>query len=70
MPKKVIDVDELGVHVGSLKSIANTLGKLIGDEVYIHPVLEIESSEQVLKALDSVLDGVAKKAHKTKPAGQ
>ncbi len=61
MPKKVIDINDLGVHLGSLKSTINTLAAMVGDEVYIRPVLEIESSEAVIKALDSVLEGIKKK---------
>jgi hypothetical protein len=64
MVKKVIDLDSLGLHLGSLKSMVNTLANMIGDEVYIRPVLEIESSEQVIKALESVLEGVKGKPKK------
>ncbi len=66
MPKKIIDIDALGVRINSVKAMVNTLARLIGDEVYVKPVLEVESSQPVLSALDAVLDGMIKKAKKTK----
>ncbi len=59
MPKRVIATE--GINLTSLQGMVNTLGKLIGDEVYIRKVLEVESSEAVLKAVDAVLDGMKRK---------
>jgi hypothetical protein len=67
MPKRVIDVTSLGVHSNSLKAMINTLAGMLGDEVYVRPVLEVESSEQVLRALDAIIEGVKSK-QKSKPA--
>lgn len=63
MAKRVISAD--GINTTSLQAMVNTLGKLIGDEVYIRKVLEVESSEPVLKALDAVLEGVKQRQAKT-----
>jgi hypothetical protein len=38
--------------------MVNILGRLLGDEVYIRKVIEVESTEPVLKALDAILEGV------------
>lgn len=62
MAKRVIDTTEL--PGGSIKAMANALGKLLGDEVYVRKVMEIESSEAVLKALDAVVEGAKVKARK------
>jgi rRNA processing protein Krr1/Pno1 len=59
MAKRVISID--GVNSTSLQGMVNTLGRLIGDEVYMRKVIEIESSESVLKALDTVLEIVKQK---------
>jgi len=48
----------------SLSAMINMLSRIIGDEVYIRPVLEVESSEGVLKALDAVLEGARTKLNK------
>jgi hypothetical protein len=56
MAKRVISLD--GVNTTSLLGMVNTLGKLLGDEVYIRKVIEVESSEAVLKAVDVIIDSV------------
>ncbi len=61
MPKKIIDIESLGVGLTTVRAMANTIGRVMGDEVYLKPVLEIESTEPVIKALDAILDGVSRK---------
>jgi hypothetical protein len=56
MPKRVISID--GVNLTSLQGMVHTLGRLIGSEVYIRKVVEVESTEPVIKALDAVLEGM------------
>jgi multidrug efflux pump subunit AcrB len=62
MSKRVISID--GVNTTSLLGMVNSLGRVIGDEVYVREVLEIKSSEIVLKSLDAVLDGVKQRQAK------
>lgn len=57
MPKRVISSIQ-GVNLTSLQGMVNILGRLLGDEVYIRKVIEVESTEPVLKALDAILEGV------------
>ena len=63
MAKKVVSIDE-GIAWQSMKSMILILAKLLGDEVYIRPVFEVESSEQVIKSLDAVLEGMKKNVKK------
>lgn len=62
MAKRTINTDEL--PAGTIKAMANTIGRLMDQEVYVRRVLEIESSEGVIKALDAVIEGVKPKAKK------
>ena len=62
--KRVIDIDGLGVNPKSLKAMVSALGNIIGDEVYFRPVLEIQSSENVLKSLDSIIESIKAKSKK------
>jgi hypothetical protein len=56
MAKRVISTD--GENLTSILAMVKSLGRVIGDEVYIRRVMEVESSEPVLKALDAVLEGM------------
>lgn len=51
---KVI-ISDLEVNGNSLKGMINSLAKMMGDEVYIRTVTEVESSPQVINALNAVL---------------
>jgi hypothetical protein len=62
MPKRTVSID--GINMTSLQSMLNTLGRLIGDEVYVRKVIEVESSEPVLKALDAIIEGVKHRSPK------
>lgn len=54
MNKRIIRLDDAS-KLKSLKAMIETLAKYIVAEVYIRQVIEVESTDQVLKAIDAIL---------------
>lgn len=59
MAKRVVPTE--GMNITSIVGMVSTLGRLLGDEVYVNKVIEVESSEAVIKALDAILNGMKEK---------
>jgi hypothetical protein len=68
MAKLILDQSDGNVDVRSFNNIANALGKMFGDEVYVRKSITIESSDAVIKSLEAVLTGVKAKAKTSKSA--
>lgn len=66
MAKLVLDQDDGSVNIRSFNFVAQALGKVLGDEVYIRKSVTIESSETVIKSLENVLNGIKLKSKTAK----
>jgi hypothetical protein len=66
--KIVLDQNDGSVDIRSFSAIANSLGKVLGDEVYVRKSVTIESSEAVIKSLETILNSIKLKSHSAKPA--
>ncbi len=66
MAKIVLDQVDGNIDIRSFSAVATALAKVLGDEVYIRKSVTIESSDAVIKSLETVLAGVKSKSHPSK----
>jgi hypothetical protein len=66
MAKIVLDQVDGNIDIRSFSAVATALAKVLGDEVYIRKSVTIESSDAVIKSLETVLAGVKSKSHSPK----